>query len=205
MLWNTKLIIYVEDLNIIVDKGALNLTDDMTVCGIKIDSQLNFNSHASNMCNKAVRHLNVLQRPKNSLDYASRLSIYDSFIVSNKCIMLWVFSFKSSSSKLEDIKKGALGFVLADYASDCCELLNKADVAGVNIMALRYLATGVYKYINGHNPKYLHDLFINKKIKYVLQDDSVIKWSKVKKICIHGLKPKTIVEAKIWNMLPDSC
>ena len=72
-------------------------------------------------------------------------------------------------------------------------------------MALRYLATGVYKCINGLNPKYLHDLFINKKFKYVLQDDSVIKWSKVKKIYSHGLKPKTIVEAKIWNLLPDSC
>ena len=129
MILNTKQIIYVEDLNIIVDKGTLNLTDDMTVCGIKIDSQLNFNSHASNMCNKAVRHLNALQRPKNSLDYASRLSIYDSFIVPNQCIAVWVFSFKSSSSNFEDIKKGALGFLLVDYTSDCCELLDKADVA----------------------------------------------------------------------------
>ena len=44
----------------------LNLTDDMTVLGITIDSQLNFNVHVSNMCNKAGRQLNVLQRLKGS-------------------------------------------------------------------------------------------------------------------------------------------
>ena len=43
-----------EDFNIIVDKDALNLTDSMIVLGVDIDDKLNFNSHVSNMCNKAV-------------------------------------------------------------------------------------------------------------------------------------------------------
>ena len=65
-----------EDFNIIVDNDILNLTDDMTVWGINIDSKFNLNSHVSSMCNKAGRQLNVLQRLKGSLDYASRLYIY---------------------------------------------------------------------------------------------------------------------------------
>ena len=64
-----------DDVDIIVNDTMLNLTDDMTVLGITIDSQLNFNVHVSNMCNKAGRQLNVLQRLKGSLDYSSRLSI----------------------------------------------------------------------------------------------------------------------------------
>ena len=68
-----------DDLNIIVDNDTLNLTDAMTVLGVDIDDKLHFNSNVSNMCNKAGRQLNVLQRLKGSLDYASRLSIYKSF------------------------------------------------------------------------------------------------------------------------------
>ena len=67
-----------DDFNIIVDNDTLILTDAMTVLGVDIDDKLNFNSHVSNMCNKAGRQLNVLQRLKGSLDYASRLSIYKS-------------------------------------------------------------------------------------------------------------------------------
>ena len=72
--------------NIIVNDTMLNLTDDMTVLGITIDSQLNFNVHVSNVCNKAGRQLNVLQRLKGSLDYSSRLSLYKSLIMSNLTI-----------------------------------------------------------------------------------------------------------------------
>ena len=90
------------------------------------------------MWNKAGRQLNVLQRPKGSLDYGSRLSIYKSFIMSNfnYCPVVWMFTSKSSLLKLETIKKRALRFVLDDYASDCYDLLKKADVPGImKIMA----------------------------------------------------------------------
>ena len=59
--------------HVFADTDILNLTDDVTVLGINIDSKLNFNSHVSCMCNKAYRQLNVLQRLKGSLDYMSRL------------------------------------------------------------------------------------------------------------------------------------
>ena len=139
MLFKSKNV-NVEDFNIIVNNDALNLTDSMIVLGVNIDDKLNFNSHVSNMFNKAGRQLNVLQRLKGSLDYASRLSLYKSFIMSNfnYCPIVWMFTSKSSLSKLEDIQKHALWFVLDEYTSDYHELLNKADALGVKIMALRY-------------------------------------------------------------------
>ena len=151
-----------EDFNIIVDSDTINLTASVNVLDIDIDDKLNFNSKVSNMCNKAGRQLNVLQWLKDSLDYASRLSMYNSFIMSNfnYCPVVWMFTSKSSLSKLEDIQRRALRFVLDDYTSDYHELLNKADVPGVKIMALRYLAIEVYTCVNGLNPKYLNDLFI---------------------------------------------
>ena len=54
--------------------------------------------------------------------------------------------------------------MLDDYASDYYDLLKKADVPVMKIMALRFLAIEIYKCINGLNPKYLNDLFIVKKM-----------------------------------------
>ena len=51
-----------------------------------------------------------------------------------------MFTSKSSLSKLETIKKRALRLVLDEYASDYYDLLKKADVPGMKIMALRFLA-----------------------------------------------------------------
>ena len=67
LLKNKKVIADVFD--IIVNDTTLNLIffADMTVLCITIDSQLNFNVHVSNMCNKAGRQLNVLHRLKGSL------------------------------------------------------------------------------------------------------------------------------------------
>ena len=59
--------------NVNVNDDVLNLTDSMIVLGVNIDDKLNFNSHVSNMCNKAGKQLNVLQRLKCVLVYASRL------------------------------------------------------------------------------------------------------------------------------------
>ena len=196
-------------LHTVVDNDTIDLTASMNVLGINIDDKLNFNSHVSNMCNKAGRQLNVLQRLKGSLDYASRLSIYKSFIMSNfnYCPVVWMFTSKSSLSKLEDIQRRALRFVLDDYTSDYHELLNKADVPGMKIMALRYLAIEVYKCVNGLNPKYLNDLFTIKKCKYDLRDDSLISRNKVS-TTNHGLKSFKITEPKFgisYRVLPESC
>ena len=195
-----------EDFNIIVDNDTIDLTVSMNVLGINIDDKLNFKSHVSNMCNKAGRQFNVLQRLEGSLDYANRLSIYKSFIMSNfnYCPVVWMFTSKSSLSKLEDIQRRALRFVLDDYTSDYHELPNKANVPGVKIMALRYLAIEVYKCVNGLNPKYLNDLFTIKKCKYDLRDDSLINRNKVS-TTNHGLKSFKDYGAKIWNLLPESC
>ena len=153
----------------------------------------------------AIRQLNVLQRLKGSLDYASRLPIYMSFIMSNfnYCPVVWMFTSKSSLSKLEDIQKRALRFVLNDCTSDYHELTNKADVPGVKIMALRYLAIEVYKCVNGLNPTYLNDLFTIKTCKYDLRDDYLIYRSKVL-TTNHGLKSFKDYGATIWNILPES-
>ena len=62
------------------------------------------------MCIKAGRQVNALQRLKGSLDQDSRMAIYKSFIMYNfnYCPLIWMFTSKTSLSKLENIKKNGL-------------------------------------------------------------------------------------------------
>ena len=84
----------VDDLNIIVENTKLESTSSIKLFGVNIDSKLNFNDHVYDMCTKAARQLNVLQRLKGSLDFDSRMVIYKSFIISNfnYCPVVWLFT-----------------------------------------------------------------------------------------------------------------
>ena len=117
---------------------------------------------------------------------------------------MWIFTSKSSLSKLETIQKRILRFVLDDYASDYYDLQTKADLHGMKIMASRFLVIEVNKWINGLNPKYLNDLFIVNKCKYDLWEDFAINRSKIQTTS-YGLKSFKAYGAKIWNLLPDCC
>ena len=68
----------------------------MKVLDIDIDDRLTFDGHVSNMCIKAGRQLNALQRLKGSLDQDSRMAIYKSYIMSN---LITVLSFGCSLAR----------------------------------------------------------------------------------------------------------
>ena len=147
----------------------------------------------------------MLQRLKSSLDYDSRMVIYKSFIISifNYCPVVWLFTSKSSLSKLENTQKRALRFVLNDYESDYNDLLTKAKVPGIKIMTLRQWAIEVYKSATKINPEYLNELFLSKQCTYNLRNVSVLERPKVNTTQF-GLKSFKSYGYKIWNPLPNS-
>ena len=195
----------VDDLNIIVENTKLESTSSIKVLGVNIDSKLNFNDHVCDMWTKAGRQLNVLQRLKSSRDYDSRMVIYKSLIIwnFNYCPVVWLFTSKSSISKLENIEKRALRFVLNDYESDYNDILTKANVPGIKIMTLRQLVIEIYKSVTKINPEYLNELSLSKQCTYNLRNVSVLERPKVNTTQF-GLKSFKSYGSKIWNLLPNS-
>ena len=65
----------------------------VTVLGVTIDDNLNFNEHISVCCTKAARHLNPLARIAKHIAVRSRRTINNSFIVNNfnYCPLVWHF------------------------------------------------------------------------------------------------------------------
>ena len=69
-----------SELNVTADNVAVSPSDMMKVLGIDTDTRITFD--VSNMCIKARKQLNALQRLKGSLDQDNRMALYKSFIMS---------------------------------------------------------------------------------------------------------------------------
>ena len=189
-------------LDVSVDGTMLETTESIKILGVTVDRKLNFNDHVSQMCTKAGRPLNVLQRLKGCLDYNSRMAIYKTFIMSNfnYCPVIWMFTSKASLSKLETLQKRALRFVLNDYESTYQNLLHNCNVPGIKILLLRNLAIEVYKCVIKINPAYLNEMFNVKKCPYDLRDVFIVERPRVNSVN-SGLKSFKSYGAKVWNVL----
>ena len=62
--------------------------ENVKLLGVELDFMLNFDKQIKNMCMKAARQLNVLQRLSKFLSVETRLLIFKSFIKSNLTIVL---------------------------------------------------------------------------------------------------------------------
>ena len=84
-----------NSLNLTFDLGGtvLECEKEVKLLGVTIDFMLDFNIHITNMCRKAARQLNVLNRIGYHLNCLSRMTIYYSFIMSNfsHCPLTWHF------------------------------------------------------------------------------------------------------------------
>ena len=68
---------------------------EVTLSGMHIYDQLNFNLHISNICKSASKQLNTLGRLKCFLGFEERKVLINSFILSNfnYCPLVWSISF----------------------------------------------------------------------------------------------------------------
>ena len=133
---------------------------------MKIDDKLNFTEHISDVCTRAARQLNILQRLKKVLDYKSRMAMYKSFVMSNfNCYpIVCMFTCKTSLGRIDNIWKRALRFVLDDDESSYHDLLIQCRVFGIKIMTLRLLAIQVFKCVNKLNPEYWTEMLTIKNV-----------------------------------------
>ena len=96
---NTKVV----DIPIKIKDRIIKSESIVKLLGLKIDNQLNFEHHISDICRKSASQLNVLQRLKAFVGYEERKVLINSFIYSNfnYCPLVWDFS--SSKSILPEI------------------------------------------------------------------------------------------------------
>jgi len=100
---------------------------NVKLLGVTIDNELKFDSHVSELCNKANRKLSCLIRMSSYLSFHKKRIIFKSFVESQfkYSPLIWMFHSRKSNSKINKLHERALRIVYNDYQSTFDELLEK--------------------------------------------------------------------------------
>ena len=114
-----------EDFTILVNDTALIVEDQMTLLGVTLDHDFNFNAHINTVCKEACRKLNALIRIAKYLNKDQKKMLIKAFFYSHliDCPLLWVFSSKAWNDKIEKLHKRALQITESDFTATYENLL----------------------------------------------------------------------------------
>ena len=123
----------------------------------------------SEICKKASKQLAVLKCLGRFLTKQGKMTIYNSFIVSNfnYCPLAWHFCSASSTNKIEKIQERALRFINNDFTSSLQVLLTSKNTLPLHVRRMKQMASEVYKIVNDITPAYMKDLVNIKKLNTI--------------------------------------
>ena len=178
--------------------------ENVTLLGINIDHMLKMDKHVSEICQKASKQLAVLKRLGRFLTKQGKMTIYNSFIVSNfnYCPLAWHFCNAASTSKIERIQERALRFISNDFTSPLKTLLVNSNTVPLHVLRMQKMASEVFKIVNKLSPEYIQDLVSIKDSTYNFRNERTAEIPRVK-TTRYGIKSFRFEAARIWNSLPN--
>ena len=92
--------------------------------GITLHSELKFEKHIPDMCNKASQKIHVLSRITSYMSLNKWRLLMKTFVESqfNYCPFIWMFHSKHPNNEINNVHKKALTTVYSDYKSTFQEL-----------------------------------------------------------------------------------
>ena len=108
-----------------------------------------------------------------------------SFIISyiSHCSLIWMFYSKISTKKINAVLERPLRIIPNDYESPYPLLLEEAHQITFDQRCINYLMIEVYKYLNGHSPDIMNDIFklekmcINSKAFTSSRQKTLVHWN----------------------------
>ena len=194
-----------ENISILINDTKLSAEPNVKALGVIIDSELNFSAHISHLCKKAARQLNALARISRYLDTASKMMLYNSFVMSNfnYCPVAWHFCGKVNNGKLEKIHERSLRIIYKDYTSTYDDLISQSGTDSILVSRLKKILLEVFKTLQNKNPDYLNSLFVLNETPYDMRNNMSLTQPK-RKTSTYGLRSFSYIGAKLWNDLDCS-
>ena len=186
--------------------GGLEISCQETVklLGIDIDFLLKFDIHVSRLCRNASKQLAVLKRLGSNLTKKGKVTIFKSFILSNfnYCPLAWHFCTLTNTRKMEKVQERALRFIENNYTSPVSDILRKFKLDFLHVTRIKYMASEVFKILNGMSPSILESLIERKEVFYNLRLDNLVGIPKVY-TSTYGKRSFRFSASQVWNSLPN--
>ena len=187
-------------------KFSFAVEDSLDLLGMTIDNQLNFNKHVSLVCKKVNNQLNVMIRFRNLICTATKLKLYNAFILPHLqyCSTVWHFCSARNRDKLESLNKRALRVVFNDKVSSYQQLLYKSEGSNLYNRRIQDMLITIYNCLNCNSfPKYLKDMLHLRHSEYSFRKTNILSLCKPV-TSTYGLNSFRCVASKNWNFLPDN-
>ena len=139
-------------------EGACITSSSCEKLGITIDSDLKFDKHISDLCDKCSKKINALCRVTDmSLD--KRRIVMKTFVESqfNYCPLIWMLHSRTLNNKINRLHERALRIVYSDYKS-FNTLLEKDGSLSIHHRNIQSLAIEIYKFHHGLSPAIMGDI-----------------------------------------------
>ena len=140
-----------------IGSTLIKCEDNVTLLAVNIDFKLNFNDHVSEICRKASKQLAVLKRLGRFLTKQGKLTIYNSFIMSNfnYCPVAWYYCSMTSTRNMEKIQERALRFINDDFVLPLSDLLVSNNTDFLHIGRMKLMAGEGFKLLHQMSPEYI--------------------------------------------------
>ena len=143
----------------ICNESATN-SKPQKLLGVIIDKELRFNTHVTDLCNKASKKLNALTRVSPYMDLPKKRLLMKSFISSqfHYSPLVWMLHSRTLNNRINRIQERSLRIVYNDQISSFETLLEKDNSTKVHHKNLQVLVTEMFKIQQNIGPVIIKDI-----------------------------------------------
>ena len=174
--------------------------------GITLDSDLKFDKHISDLCDKVSKKINALCRVTGYMSLEKRRIVMKTFVESqfNYCPLIWMLHSRTLNNKINCLHERALRIVYSDYKSSFNTLLEKNGSSSVHHRNIQCLAIEIYNFFHGFSPAIMgYIIKFNRPPTYNLKTRYEL-YSRNPKTVRYGTETMSFLAPKIWAIVPQS-
>ena len=188
-----------------IEDFSIKNSTEKKLSGLKLDSNLSFESHITSLCKKASQKLHALARISHYMDLNKRMNLMKAFITSqfSYCPLIWMFHSRNLNNKINRIHQRALRLVYQNNLT-FSELLDLENSVTVHQKNLQVLVTEIYKVKHEIAPEIMKDIFELQNPSYNLRSSCIQLRREKIKIVHYGLQSLRYLGPKIWELVPNN-
>ena len=189
-----------------IDNIKIDSVEIVKLLSIKIDTNLSFIPHVTELCKKSNQKLRALRRIRIFLSEERTKLLINAYILSpfNYCPLVWTFCGKGGSNLIEKCHHRALR-VMKNSWLEYEALLTDCNAESMHARNLKLLLTEVFKSIHHLGPPIMHDIFQTKQSVYKLRNGHTLALPLYKRYnSAFGVNTFDFRAVSTWNKLPPS-
>ena len=193
-----------EELSINIGSCAVSNSKEEKLLGVLIDTNLSFEKHISNICQRAGNKLFALSRMSAYLGTDKLRLLMRAFVTSQfqYCPLVWMFHSRKMNSKINRLHERAPRIAYKDYSSSLATLLEKDRSVTIHEKNMQLLMTEMFKTINNLNPSFMNEIFIQRTPPYDLRNTNTFLLPRVHTVN-YGTETVRYRGQRIWRSLPQ--